>query len=151
MFGEQAQTLPIAPPTDAIRTEVEQVVTRLIEITRANQEVQRLLLDWLHIEFEVQEPSKRLENFSELDLQTFIDEVRKRRPRASKKLTPNMIKALQAGYTEQITPIQQSRTETLALESKLSNLINTAYGLTAEEIAQLWATAPPRMPLIKET
>jgi hypothetical protein len=29
----------------------------------------------------------------------------------------------------------------------LSDLVNAAYGLTPEEVALLWRTAPPRMPL----
>src|SRR5262249_49716780 len=92
--GERMETLPIAPPTNEIRTETEQAVSRLIEITRFSQEAQQLLLDWLRTEFEVQEPGKRLENCAELDLQTFIDEVRKRRPKTAKKLTPAALKQL---------------------------------------------------------
>jgi len=33
------------------------------------------------------------------------------------------------------------------LERKLSDLINAAYGLTPDEVALMWRTAPPRMPL----
>jgi hypothetical protein len=29
----------------------------------------------------------------------------------------------------------------------VSDLVNKAYGLTEEEVAILWDTAPPRMPL----
>jgi hypothetical protein len=32
-------------------------------------------------------------------------------------------------------------------ERRVSNLVNQAYGLTPEEVALMWATAPPRMPL----
>ena len=28
----------------------------------------------------------------------------------------------------------------------MAELVNAAYGLTAEEVALLWTTAPPRMP-----
>jgi hypothetical protein len=35
----------------------------------------------------------------------------------------------------------------LALERKLSDLVNAAYGLDADEIALMWRTTPPRMPL----
>lgn len=37
--------------------------------------------------------------------------------------------------------------ETLALERTLSDLVNQAYGLTPAEIALMWQTAPPRMPI----
>jgi hypothetical protein len=145
--GERMETLPIAQPTDAIRAEAEQVVSRLIEITRANQETRQILLDWLRVEFEVQEPGRRLENFSELDLPAFLDEVRKRRPRVAGKLTPASLRALQSGYSEQLAPMQQCQTEAAILERRLSELVNAAYGLTPEEVALLWETAPPRMPL----
>jgi hypothetical protein len=35
----------------------------------------------------------------------------------------------------------------LTLEHEISDLVNAAYGLTPDEIALLWATAPPRMPI----
>ena len=37
--------------------------------------------------------------------------------------------------------------ETLALERILSGLVNRAYALTPAEIALMWQTAPPRMPI----
>ncbi len=36
--------------------------------------------------------------------------------------------------------------EALQLERQLSDLVNEAYGLTADEVALLWKTSPPRMP-----
>ena len=35
----------------------------------------------------------------------------------------------------------------LKLEQEVSNLVNAAYGPTADEVALLWQTAPPRMPI----
>jgi hypothetical protein len=35
----------------------------------------------------------------------------------------------------------------LSLERKLPDLVNAAYGLTPDEVALMWRTAPPRMPL----
>ena len=37
--------------------------------------------------------------------------------------------------------------EALALEHKVSDLVNEAYGLTPAEIRLMWDTAPPRMPI----
>jgi len=37
--------------------------------------------------------------------------------------------------------------EALWLENEISCLVNEAYGLTPEEIALMWETAPPRMPI----
>jgi hypothetical protein len=146
MFGEQASNLPIALPIDTIRAETEQTVARLIDITRTAQEAQQLLRDWLQTEFEIQDPGKRLAQSAELDLPAFIDEVRKRRTRTAKKLTPAALKALRDGYTEQMGPVQEGKTEVEALERRVSDLVNAAYGLTEAECVLLWETAPPRMP-----
>jgi len=37
-------------------------------------------------------------------------------------------------------------TQALGLERQLSDLVNAAYGLTPEDVALMWETAPPRMP-----
>jgi hypothetical protein len=140
------ETLPIAPPTDAIRAEAEPAVARLIAITQATQESRAVMLDWLRTEFAVDAPGQRLPEFAGLDSDTFVAEVRKRRPKTAGALTPAALKALRAGYAEQAGPVQQLQTEAATLERRLADLVNTAYGLTPEEIAVLWATAPPRMP-----
>jgi hypothetical protein len=33
-----------------------------------------------------------------------------------------------------------------ALKRQVADLVNAAYGLTPEEVALMWKTAPPRMP-----
>jgi hypothetical protein len=145
--GELMEGLPIAPPTDSIRAQTEQAVAGLIKTRHASYEARQILLAWLSTEFDVQEPGKRLENSADLDLQTFVDEVRKRRPKTAKKLTPASLKALRDGYHEQIMLLQHDKIEAGILERRISDLINSAYGLTPEEIDLLWATAPPHMPL----
>jgi hypothetical protein len=122
-------------------------VMRLIEITQARHQTRQLMLDWLRTEFDVQEPGARLEDFTTLDLHAFVEEVHKHRAKTAGKLSPAALKGLQSGYAEEIAPIQQDSIEAMALERKLSDLINAAYDLTPEEVALLWATAPPRMPL----
>jgi len=77
----------------------------------------------------------------------FVEEVRKRRPKAAGALTPATLKALKSGYAEQAMPLRRRYAEAAALERALSDLVNAAYGLTPTEIDLLWATAPPRMPI----
>ena len=50
-------------------------------------------------------------------------------------------------YTRTIEPARTLAAETLALERTLSDLVNQAYALTPAEIALMWQTAPPRMPI----
>jgi hypothetical protein len=55
--------------------------------------------------------------------------------------------ALREEYTRTITPARVLAAETLTLERALSDLVNQAYALTPAEIALMWQTAPPRMPI----
>jgi hypothetical protein len=142
------ESLPIAVSSEAIRAEVEPAVEGLITIKREQYQVRHLMLDWLRTEFDVKTPGILLEGFDTLNLETFIELVHKQRSKSAKRFTPAALKDLQAGYAEQIAPIQQYRAKAAVLERKLNDLINAAYGLTPEEIALLWATAPPRMPLL---
>jgi hypothetical protein len=50
-------------------------------------------------------------------------------------------------YTRTIEPARALVTESLKLERTLCDLVNHAYGLTPAEIALVWQTAPPRMPI----
>ena len=148
--GFLMEQLPIAPPSDATRAEVEPAVARLIAIAQADQESRRDTLDWLRSEHGVEQAGQKLADFASLSADEFIAEVKKRRPKATGALTPATLKALRAGYTEQATPVQQRAGEALALERRLAVLVNAAYGLTPEDVELLWRTAPPRMPVGKE-
>ncbi len=141
------ETLPIAPCNNDTRAEVELAVARLIAITRGDQAARRDLLDWLRTEFDVESPGQKLAEFATLDVDTFIEEVRKRRPKTASRLTPAALRDLRNAFTEQATPVQQRRQEAAVLECRLADLVNQAYGLTPEDIDLLWRTAPPRMPL----
>jgi hypothetical protein len=141
------ETIPIAPPTDEIRAEVEPIVSRLIEITKANQEAYRDVLDWLLIEQGIEKPGQKLEDFASLDADAFVQEVKKRKPKPAGGLSPAAIKAVRQVYSDYAPEIQSRKTEASTLEHRLSDLVNRAYGLTPEEIDLMWKTAPPRMPI----
>ena len=139
--------MPIAPPTEAARAEAEEAVGRMVGIMRSEQEARRDLLDWLRVEFGVEKPGQKLENFAALDADAFVEEVRKRRPKSAGRITPAVLKDLRAGYAEMAAPVGEGRAEAASLERRLSDLVNEAYGLTPEEVDLLWSTAPPRMPI----
>ena len=50
-------------------------------------------------------------------------------------------------YTRTIEPARALAAETLKLERTLSDFVNQTYALTPAEIALMWQTAPPRMPI----
>ena len=49
--------------------------------------------------------------------------------------------------TRTVEPTRPLAAETLTLERTLSDLVNQACALTLTEVALMWQTAPPRMPI----
>ncbi len=145
--GELMETLPIAPPTDTIRAEVEPAVERLIALTREQRKATNEVLDWLSIEFDVKEPGQRLRAFTSLDEDTFAKEVKRRRPRSVGSLSPASLHILRDTYAQHVPYIRSLEREVKRLEQQLATLVNTTYSLTPEEVDLLWRTAPPRMPI----
>ncbi|PPJ62804.1 Eco57I restriction-modification methylase domain-containing protein, partial [Cuspidothrix issatschenkoi] len=151
--GYLMETLPIAQPTTEIRAEVEEIVTRLIEITKLNGQVYKDVLDWLQVEYKIEKLGNKLEDFAALEFTEFLEEVRKRMPKpktakkASDPLSITAFKALRQAYSDYVPEIQTRKNETMKLEKRLSDLVNQVYQLTPEEIELMWKTAPPRMPI----
>ena len=67
---------------------------------------------------------------------------RKKRP-----LTAVGLHTLRDGYTCTRAPARALAAEGLILERTFNDLVNQAYTLTPAEIALMWQTAPPRMPV----
>jgi len=139
--------LPIPPVSESIQSFVELAVQKLITVNQGHRQVIGELLDWLHVEFGINKFGQRLANPTNLNSDEFVAEVKKRQPRTAGKLTPAALKVLRSGYDEQIPQLRTLEAEALKLEHELSDLVNQAYGLTPEEVALMWETAPPRMPI----
>jgi hypothetical protein len=104
------------------------------------------LLDWLHVEYEIEKPSTKLLSVTDLDSDTWVSEVKRIRGKKH-PLSSAGLHALRDEYTRTIEPARALAAETLALERVLSDRVNQAYALTPAEIALMWKTAPPRMPI----
>lgn len=105
------------------------------------------MLDWLRLEFEIETPGQNLSEFWTLDKDVFLQEIKRRRPRSSARLTPATLRELQKAYDEYTPQIRDLNAEAERLERRLSDMVNEAYGLTPDEVALMWETAPPRMPV----
>jgi hypothetical protein len=81
-----------------------------------------------------------------LDADGFVAAVRAALPK-SRKWSVAEIARLKQEFADTLIPARNTAADILAHERKLSDLVNTAYGLTPEEVALMWRTAPPRMPL----
>jgi len=146
-LGEFVESIPIAPSPTGVDTEVETAVERLTDLSREERALTTGVLDWLRVEFDVAKPGERLEAFATLDETAFIEEVRQRRLRKSGRLTPASLGELRATWAAETAQIRANHDEANLLEHHLADLVNEAYGLTTADIATLWRTAPPRMPI----
>lgn len=63
-----------------------------------------------------------------------------------KALSPAAVKAVRDLHATNVVPLQSLVAEARQLERRVSDLVNEAYGLTPDDVALMWKTAPPRMP-----
>jgi hypothetical protein len=101
--------------------------------------------DWWRVEYAVDKPSQKLQDVSALTPDALVDEVKKARGKKN-PLTVAGLKALREEHGRSIIPLQTLAAEARTLERQVADLVNAAYGLTPEEVALMWKTAPPRMP-----
>jgi hypothetical protein len=142
---EFVQELPISRASDNARNIAVPVVRRLIEIADKQSKERAAFLDWLRMEYAVDKPSQKLQDVSALTPDTLAAEVKKARGKKN-PLTVAGLKALREEHGRSIVPLQTLAAEARTLERQVAELVNAAYGLTPEEVALMWTTAPPRMP-----
>jgi Eco57I restriction-modification methylase len=144
-MGFKMEQLPIAPLENAARHAAQTDVDRVVAITQQVGTANAAILDWLRHEFGLDKPGAALGQPHALDADGFAAAVRKALPRA-RKLSAADIARLKQEHRDTLEPAARAANEALALERKLSDLVNAAYGLTPEEVKLMWDTAPPRMP-----
>lgn len=143
--GFLMEALPIARRSERVSRQVGELVGRVVGIATAQHETTRVVLDWLRVEHEIEKPTQKLQSPTGLDSDAFVAEVKKLRGK-SRPLSAAGLKSLRDEYTRTIEPARAKEAEALKLEHEISDLVNEAYGLTPDEIALMWQTAPPRMP-----
>ncbi len=144
-MGFKMEQLPIAPLSGEAPHTARTDVERLVAITQQIGTANTVVLDWLRHEFGLEKPGNVLAQPHALDADGFAAAVRKALPRA-RKLSAADIGRLKQEHRDTLEPAARAAGEALALERKLSDIVNAAYGLTPEEVKLMWDTAPPRMP-----
>lgn len=137
-------SIPIAASDRKSGRAAANYVDRLIAHTRFVSQGSSEILDWLRHEFEVAKPGRALADLGALDADTFTSAVRHVIPK-KRKLTAAEIADLKREHAKTIEPLRKARMEIFARERDLSDLVNAAYRLTADEVSLMWETAPPRM------
>jgi hypothetical protein len=140
-FTSFVETYPV-PATGDVSGEV----TRLAHGRRTLLNSVGAIHDWLRHEFNVDRPGRALSAPYQLDADGFVGAVRAALPK-SRKWSAAEIARLKLEYADTVTPAREAAASILALERELSDRVNASYGLTPEEVALTWRTAPPRMPL----
>jgi hypothetical protein len=143
--GYLVATLPIAQPTERIREQASTLVQGIIQLTNQQRDMRRTILDWLRVEHEIEKASLKLQSPTDLDSDAFVAEVKRIRGKKN-PLSAAALKSLRDEHARTIEPARTQAAEALQLERQLSDLVNEAYGLTPDEVALMWQTAPPRMP-----
>jgi hypothetical protein len=118
-------------------------VTQLVGLTKSRHEMERQLLDWLALEFEVASPSLKLISFWQLSEVEFLAELKKAGLKLSKADTQRVREEF-ASTTKEYLPLLG---KTRALERQMHQAVFEAYELTAKEIKLVRETASPRDPL----
>lgn len=169
--------LPVAEPTDKLRSSVESVAARLVAIKREHQNTRRELLDWLKAEHEVRTFSAALQ---EPILKRFFSrspstsapsssttgDPKESRARGGSKTTMNNPWYEVTGPDVRLTqgdiilecPLlkwqlddaaegEKASGERLFKAAKAIESDNAAYRLTPNDVRLMWETAPPRMPI----
>lgn len=135
---------PIALATEEIRLTIEPEVKRLIEITSSAQETRNDVFNWLHFECGIKKPGEKLSSFASLDINQFIQEIKKRSDKSFSPLNPALIRAISQIYNDYVPVVQSQQAEIKSLELKITKLVNQAYALNPEEIALVEQTSPRR-------
>lgn len=144
--GTKFLSLPFRRPTTAESDHANDTIPNLLARNDVVQSAVGTTLDWLRIEFGLEKPSRTLATLVRLDADSFAVAVRAALPRR-RPLSAAEVARLKREHAETIVPARLAAAEAKRLERRLSDLVNQAYGLTPAEVALMWATAPPRMPL----
>lgn len=142
-FNTFMESYPVPPSGEA---DVAALVAEANHAATAITATTTAIHDWLRHEFNVDKPGRPLLEPHKLDADGFVTAVRTASPK-SRKWSAAEIARLKQEYADTVTPAREAAAGILALERQLSDLVNAAYGLTPEEVALMWRTAPPRMPL----
>lgn len=144
-FSSFIEPYPVAPLSSTSERQAAAAIDRLAALTEHRYATDQKVADWIRLNFQPKKLAPGLLASSQFDADQYVTAVRDTLPKRRKLSIPE-IDELRRQHKEVIDPAREARAEIFALERKLSDLVNAAYGLTPEEVDLMWRTAPPRMP-----
>jgi hypothetical protein len=145
-FTTFVESFPIPAPQAGAQEACDALVKSLVESTEEQQSACNDLMDWLRIQHEITILNTRLRDPTTLDSDAFISEVQKARGKKS-PMTAAGLRSLRDEYVRTVEPTRLLLARAVQSEHQLHDLVNSAYGLSPQEVKLLWDTAPPRMPI----
>jgi hypothetical protein len=139
------ERLPICRSTPGRIEQSVSIVNSIIVSKQAVRAAGDSILGWLKHEFGIEKPGRALSESYKFDADGFVAAVRGALPK-SHKWSAAEIGRLKQEYGDTLLPAREAAANILELERQLSDLVNSAYGLTPDEVTLMWRTAPPRMP-----
>lgn len=109
-----------------------------------------MLAGWYQDAWDIERISDALSDPFALTADQFVAAIRKTLPRA-RRLTAAEVDHIRQEHARSIAPIARRLAEADRHERTLDRMVTQAYGLTPEEVALMWRTAPPRMPIAPRT
>ena len=144
-LGFKMEQLPIAPAADDQTFACHVNALRSIQ-TEAHQ-TRQLLADWYRHSLGVETLPTVLRDPFRLGADQFVSAIGKAPGNNRRPLTAATIGHIRDEHTRTVEPMAHRLADAVQHERALSDIVNAAYGLTREEVALMWRTAPPRMPL----
>lgn len=144
--GDKIVSIPIPSVLRADADAASKAAARLLDRTASIRAADQSIADWLHHEFDLGKIPSALTEASRLDSDGFVAAVRSALSKRA-GLSPARLSQLREAFAETAEPMRAARGAALADERALSDIVNRAYGLTSEDVALMWRTAPPRMPI----
>lgn len=150
LSNDAVKLIDLPMPADRSLAEIktEQPVQETVSAKRSIVSADLTILDWLRHEFGLERLGHTLAQPHLLDADGFVAALRKALPK-SRRLSAADVARLKQEHATTLGPARVAADDTLALERRLSDLVNAAYCLTPEEVQLMWDTAPPRMPSIR--
>jgi len=145
-FTSFVENYPVPAKARTLAVETETLAKQLHSACGEYDNHGKALRDWYRNEFGLDRlPGKLLEPFG-MDRDEFAAAVRSAMGRRT-ILSSTAVQAIHREHDLRVVPMGTIRSQVVRLESQLSDLVNAAYGLTPDEVALMWRTAPPRMPI----
>lgn len=144
-FTDFVEIFPIPEFAESRISSTEEHAESLLRTVESLSRLRGELTNWLGIELGISWKGAVFDDPSRLSLDDFVAAIRKARGR--RPLSAAGVTAIHETYRELVEPGRALLAEAAQLERQISDLVNEAYGLTPEEVALMWRTAPPRMPL----